>query len=221
MRDVMIATPSYDGSIEAWYVHSLANTIKQGLANGINFVPIFITSDALIQRARNDLLKIAIEGDFDGMLWIDGDVEWDSSWAVDLFNRDEDVIGGTYPKKTDAEELYAIKISDFNEHENGLLKAEGLGMGFVKVSKAAMHAVWDASPAYENVGGRDSRMAFNIEVIDGSLYSEDMVFFRRLKDAGYDLWVDPKMCLNHIGSKKFIGDFAGYVKRIREYPENM
>ena len=100
MKNILIATPSYDGKLDVWYVNSLTNTVILGLQNYIEFHPVFMSYDALIQRSRNDLLEIAFSNDFDHILWIDSDIEWNPEWAVKLILSDKDVIGGTYPKKS-------------------------------------------------------------------------------------------------------------------------
>ena len=216
LRRVMIATPSYDGNVNAWYCNAMVETAKLGLANGINFVHVVIANDALIQRARNDLAKIAAEGDFECVIWIDGDVYWNPEWALELANRPEDIVGGTYRKKTDASEMYAVNIDDLTTYENGLMKANSLGTGFVKVSAKAHKEVFNASQPYKNTGGKDSHMVFDIAIVDGELMSEDTIYFEKLKKLGYEVWLDPKMTLSHIGGKKYDGDFADFAKRVQE-----
>ena len=58
LRNVMIAAPSYDGSVSAWHVSSLVETAKLGLTKGINIIPIYMSYDALVQRARNDIWSL-------------------------------------------------------------------------------------------------------------------------------------------------------------------
>ena len=93
MRKILIATPSYDGKLDVWYTNALINTVMLGLQDEIMFQPVFLSYDALIQRSRNDLIGIAVDGDFDGMLWVDSDIEWNPEWALDLVNSSKDVIG--------------------------------------------------------------------------------------------------------------------------------
>ena len=60
-RKVMIGSPSYDGRIDVWYTNSLVNTIKESFNRDIEIIPIWVSFDALIQRARNDTIKIAMD----------------------------------------------------------------------------------------------------------------------------------------------------------------
>ncbi len=214
IRKVLIATPAYDGRLDVWYTNALVNTIRVAQANGIYVHPVFMSYDALIQRARNDLFALAVEGEYDDMIFIDSDMEWHPMWIMELLERKEDVVGGTARKKTDEAEIYVAKTKDLTVHENGLIKCDGLGTGFVKLSREAFTALWEISPEYTNEG-KTRRMICDVQVVDGQLYSEDTVLFKKLNDLGFDCWLDPKMTCAHIGTKKFYGDMAGFIQRLK------
>lgn len=212
---VLIGTPAHTGQLDVWYVNSLVNSVRIAQERGVFLHPIFMSYDALVQRARNDLIKLAVEGDYDAMFFIDADMEWSPEWIMELLEREEHVIGGTARKKTDDEELYVAKTRDLTIHENGLIKCEGLGTGFVKLSKEALHAVWDMSEPYTDKH-KTSRMVCSVEVIDGELFSEDTMLFRKLGSLGFDMWLAPHMTCGHVGTKKFTGDFMSYIGRLQE-----
>ena len=210
MLKVLIATPAYDGRLDVWYTTSLVNSVRIAQDNGIFLHPVFMSYDALVQRARNDLFKLALE--YDAVIWIDSDLEWNPMWIMELLGSDKDVIGGTYRKKTDEAELYTVKTKDLTAID-GLIKVDGLGMGFLKMSKKAVQALWDASQPYQNEG-REGRMICDIQIVDGQLVSEDNVVTRKLADLGFDIWLDPRMTCCHIGTKKFYGNFEDFAKRL-------
>lgn len=224
MRKVLIATPAYDGRLDVWYTTSLVNAVRVAQANGIFLHPIFMSYDALIQRARNDLFRIAAEGDYDDMIFIDSDIEFDPMWIMELLSYGEDivdgydVVGGTYRKKTDDAELYAIKTQNLAPSENGLIEVECLGTGFVRLSRKAFMALWESSEKYQNEG-REGRMVCDVKVIDGQLVSEDNVMFIKLRQLGFKIWLAPLMTCVHVGTKKFYGNFDDFVKRLMQVPK--
>ena len=209
---VLIATPAHDGKLDVWYTTSLVNTVRVAQASNVFIHPVFLSYDALVQRARNDLIALAIEGEYDALIFIDSDMEWNPLWVMELLARPEDVVGGTARKKTDDAEIYVLKTSDLTVHPNGLIKCEGLGTGFVKLSRKALRALWDNSPEYHNEG-KVRRMICNVEIVDGQLYSEDVSMFRKLNALGFDCWLDPRMTCAHIGIKKFVGNLQSYLSR--------
>jgi len=210
MLKVLIATPAYDGRLDVWYTTSLVNSVRIAQENGIFLHPVFMSYDALVQRARNDLFRIGLE--YDAVIWIDSDLEWNPMWIMELLGSDKDVIGGTYRKKTDDAEMYTVKTKDLTATD-GLIKVDGLGMGFLKISKKAVQALWDVSQPYQNEG-REGRMVCDIQIVDGQLVSEDNVMTKKLVDLGFDIWLDPRMTCCHIGTKKFYGNFEDFAKRL-------
>jgi len=215
MRQVMIGTPCYDGKVDCRYADSLANTIKAA-GTGLNICPVYMPYDALIQRSRNDLLKIAVETGVDDLIFIDSDQAWRPDWFFRLLAHPVDVVGGAVPKKSDTEQynVRSVKFPIPVDAATGLLVVDGVGTGFLRLSKRALQAVWLASPAYDD-GGKASRMAFDVRIIDGRLYSEDTVFCESLKALGFQIHVDPTITCAHVGTKVWGGDFAGYLARIR------
>lgn len=215
VRKVLIATPSHDGRLDVWYTSSLVNTIRVAQSEGIFVHPIFMSYDALVQRARNDLFRIAVEDKYDDMIFIDSDLEWNPMWIMELLHREEDVVGGTYRKKNDNVEMYVIKTRNIQSSDNGLIKVDGLGTGFVKLSRKAFMALWDSSEPYQNED-REGRMVCDIKIVNGELCSEDVVLFQKLTALGFDVWLDPKMTCVHIGTKKFYGNFEDFIKRLAQ-----
>jgi hypothetical protein len=206
---VLIATPAHDGRLDVWYTTSLVNSVRIAQENGIFLHPVFMSYDA---GAEGEERSVPLALDYDAVIWIDADLEWHPMWIMELLASDKDVIGGTYRKKTDDAELYTVKTKNLAA-EDGLIKVDGLGLGFVKMSKKAIADLWEASEPYENEG-RECRMVCDIGIIDGQLVSEDNMVAKKLKDLGFDMWLDPRMTCCHIGTKKFYGNFEDYAKRL-------
>lgn len=213
MRKVLIGTPSHDGKVDVWFANSLVNTVRLSYEKNVIVAPIYMAYDSLVQRARNDLVKLAIEQDFDDLIFIDSDQEWDPAWIFTLLDHDADVVGGTVVKKSDEVAFNVKALPDGLNEVNGLMEVECVGTGFMRISREALKKVWDVSPEYKNEG-RTCRMVFDIQIIDGDLVSEDNVFCRKWRDLGGKVYIDPAMTCNHIGVKKYTGNFQEYLKAV-------
>ena len=214
MRRVLIGTPSYDGRIDVWFANSLIATVKEAEKKGIFVHAIYTSYDSLIQRARNSLVKLALDGKYDDIFFIDSDTEWEPEWFFRLLERPEPVVGGALIKKTD-KEGYTVKLLDkqlkFSE-DGKLIQADGVGTGFLKVSRFALEKLWLASDPYTSEG-EEHRMVFDIKVENGDLISEDYVLCNKWKNLGYKVWLDPTITCNHIGIKKFKGDLNKFLDK--------
>ena len=213
MRKVLIGTPAYDGKVDVWYANSLVNTIRMSYEKDVVIVPVYMAYDSLVQRARNDLVKLAIEEDFDDLIFIDADQEWDPAWIFKLLDSNKDVIAGTVVKKSDQPAFNVKALKDGVKLDGELAEVDCVGTGFMRISKNALKQVWDASEEYTNEG-KTCRMVFDIKVVDGQLVSEDNVFCRKWHDLGGKVYIDPSMTCNHVGVKKYTGNFMEYIKAI-------
>lgn len=219
-RKVLLGTPCYDGRLDVWYTNSLCNTIKKSFEHDIEIIPIWISFDALLQRARNDTIQVALEMECDDLIFIDSDIEWVPADFFKLLNYAEDVVGGTYPKKSSIEEYVVRQLQKKPIDPNtGLLEVNGLGTGFVKLSKLAMQYLWDSSEMYiDPKDGKERRMIFDVVIKNQSLHSEDIYMFDKLIEGGFKVWLDPSITCNHSGPKKFTGDFKSWYDRTNILP---
>ena len=214
MRKVLIGTPSYDGRIDVWFANSLMSTVKKSIEKDIHVHAIYTSYDSLVQRARNSLVKLALDGGYDDLFFIDSDVEWETEWFFNLLDRPEPIVGGALIKKTD-KEGYTIKLTDKNlkySKDKKIIEVDGVGTGFLKVSRFALEKLWEMSDEYESEG-ESHRMIFDIKVENGDLISEDYVLCNKWKKLGYKVWVDPNITCNHVGIKKFKGNFKNFIKK--------
>jgi glycosyltransferase involved in cell wall biosynthesis len=214
MRKVLIGTPSYDGRIDTWFADSLIRTIKQSISENVEIHIIYPSYDSLIQRARNDLFRMAIEGNYDTLFFIDSDVEWEPEWFFRLLSRPEPVVGAALVKKSD-KEGYTVKIIDkelkYSEDQK-LLEVEGVGTGFLKVDKFALDKIWEMSEPYFHEG-KDNRMVFDVKIENGDLISEDYIMCNKWKSLGYRVWIDPTITCNHNGVKKYKGNLKQFLDK--------
>ena len=215
-RRVIIGTPSYDGKVDCFFMYSMIETVKLGLTLGVEIIPIQICHDALIQRARNDLIAIALESECDDLIFMDSDQEWEPSWIFKLLDYDVDVVGGVVPKKSDVP-MFNVKAlkTGINIDENGLMEVESVGTGFLRVSKKALKAVSEMSKEYKNEG-KIRKMAFDIQIVDGELVSEDNVFCSKWRSLGNKVYIDPSMTCSHIGIKKWEGNFLAFLDALKK-----
>ena len=214
MRRVLIGTPSYDGRIDVWFANSLVQTVKIAEKKGIFVHAIYTSYDSLVQRARNSLFRLALTGGYDDLFFIDSDCEWKPEWFFNLLDRPEPIVGGALIKKTD-KEGYTVKLLDKQlkySQDKKLIEVDGVGTGFMKVSRFALEKLWEMSEPYTSEG-EEHRMICDIKVENGDLISEDYVIANKWRGLGYKIWLDPTITLNHIGTKKFKGDFAKFIQK--------
>jgi hypothetical protein len=216
MRRVLLGTPCYDGKVHVEFLESVIGTLAMAPSHGVAIFPVQVCHDALIQRARNDLVAMALEAQCDDLIFIDADQSWDPAWIFKLLGCPEEVVGGAVPKKSDTDIDFNIKLlPDWTyDPEAQLMEVESIGTGFLRISRTALQAVWDISPAYVE-RGISKRMVFDVQLTEaGEIISEDNVFCRKWRSTGNKVWVDPSITCDHIGIKTYRNNFAEFIKHI-------
>lgn len=222
MRTVLLAAPSYDGTVNVWHANSLAETCKIGLVNNINVLPLYMSYDALIQRARNDIFKLAYDTKVDDLVFVDCDVDWNPMDFFKLLSHDAEIVGAVVPKKSDFEQ-YAVKILPegllLNEASsslhNCLVEVAAVGTGFLRIRKDAIEKIWEYSDEYTEPHKTEPvKMVFNVGILNGQLCSEDVYFCESWRHNGGKVFIDPTINVGHTGVKRWIGDFYNWSKNL-------
>lgn len=214
-RRVLIGTPTLDGRVDVWYCDSLLQSIKMSLDKDVFLHAIYPSYDSLLQRSRNSLVKLALEQEFDDLVFIDSDIQWDPEWLFKILQMPEPVIGGALVKKSDTNEGYTVQLLNKDLKWNStkeLFEVDGVGTGFMKVSRFALEKLWETSKPYTDESG-EQRMIFDITINDkGELVSEDYTMCNKWKELGYKVWVLPEITCNHLGVKKWKGNFKKFIE---------
>lgn len=222
-RRVLIGTPAHTGVADVHYITSFAQTLRLCIANNIDMREIFLAYDALVQNARNDIVKLALEHDFDDLIFIDGDQAWEPEWVLRLLSYPVDCVGAAVRKKTDQEELYNVRAaggvnSITTDPATGLMTAPdmALGTGFLRLSKRALQVLWDNSEKYEGfINKAPSTWIFDVRPVNGKLVGEDTHMSDKLRKHGIQTYLAPGMTCAHIGPKKFVGNFDAWLAKAR------
>ena len=215
MRRVLIGTPSYDGRIDVWFANSLISTVKIAEKKGIHVHAIYTSYDSLIQRARNSLFRLALQGGYDDLFFIDSDCEWEPEWFFRLLDRPEPIVGGALIKKSE-KEGYTVKLVNKElkwSQDKKIIEVDGVGTGFMRLTKSAIQQLWNISEPYSSEG-EEHRMICDIKVENGDLISEDYVIANKWRSLGNKVWLDPTITINHIGTKKYKGNFKQFIDKL-------
>jgi hypothetical protein len=107
----MIGTPVYDGKIELDFMVSMFKTMELCILNDIEMTLKTIVGCSLIQKARDELFRMAYEAEVDDLIFIDSDQGWEQKDFGNLISPTVDVIGGAVVSKSDLSH-YNVKTFD-------------------------------------------------------------------------------------------------------------
>jgi len=218
---IFIAVPCIDKKVFCNCHQSLMNSLQVLLACNIPFMFSYEVGLPYISMARNNLVRKFMASDCSHMVFIDSDVGFAPGIFHDLIISKEDVIGGAYPKKQDSEE-YAVRLKKGDDggviFNNGVLLAEGLATGFLKISREAIVKMQEAYPELRYNDGMTNQPTYNFFgefKVDGRMFYDDYGFCHLWEKTGGQLWCLPNITFTHSGSKDYKGNFHDFLARPR------
>lgn len=207
MKRVLIATPCLDQKVDAYFVHSLCESIKLGLQHNLDIKCVFLANESILPMARNELFKLAYDENYDTMVFIDDDEYWNENALIEILQSEKDVIAVPVVNKGDKKFGYNVWLSDdYQKDQDGYIKIEKCGAGFLKLSRKVVVDLWNSNTElFFHTKKLKNICEYTLE--NGSFVGEDITLSKKIKELGYDIWLNPKYTISHIGNKMYKGDF--------------
>jgi len=209
MTKLFIATPAFDGKVNVSYACSLAETRLYLASLSIQTVLRIHTSGSLLVRERNDLIKAFLESDCTHILCIDSDIAWNPVDVQRMINFDEDFVASLYPARGPEKCFLFRGIYGENKRmevsEKKLLQMAYIPAGFMLLKRNVLEKMIEFFPELyyepkdEGLKHTKGYCLFDTQVWDGEFWGEDYVFCRRARQAGFKIWIDPTIVLDHAG----------------------
>ena len=207
MKKVLIATPCLDQKVDAYYVHSLGESIKLGLKHNLDINVVFLANESILPMARNELFNLAYHQNYDIMVFIDDDEYWDAKALIDILLSDKDVITIPVVNKSDKQVKYNVDLVSKQVDSDGYAQANTTGTGFVKLTRKVFTQLWESNTELE-FRGKKLKNICEYTFCNGSFVGEDITLSKKIKELGYTIWVYTKHTVSHIGNKMYVGDFT-------------
>jgi hypothetical protein len=208
MNKVLIATPCLDQKVDAYFVHSLCESIKLGIKNNLDIRCVFLANESILPMARNELFALAYKENYDSMVFIDDDESWSEHALIEIIKSTKDVICVPVVNKGDKDITFNVWLSkDLNKDESdGYLKINKCGTGFLKLSRKVIEDLWHSNTelVFRN---KKLKNICEYTYINGDFVGEDITLTNKIKELGYDIWLNPNHTVSHIGNKMYRGDF--------------
>jgi hypothetical protein len=208
MKKVLIATPALDQKVDCYFTNSLCQSIRLGLKNDIDINCVMLANESILPMARNELMYLAYTEEYDDVVFIDADELWEPQGLIDIIQSPKDVVCLPVVNKTDRKEEYNIWFKpDSKMDSDGYISLDKTGAGFLKLSKKAIIDLYESNP-HLHFRNKVLSLIFNYEQDAESFIGEDITVSNKLKELGYDIWMNPKYTVYHIGNKMYTGNFA-------------
>lgn len=213
MKKVLIATPCLDQKVDAYFVHSLCESIKLGTKHNLDIRCVFLANESILPMARNELFALAYKENYDTMVFIDDDESWDEKVLIEILLSEKDVITVPVVNKGDKDISYNIFLPEKIEidDKDGYIKTRKTGTGFLKLSRKVIVDLWESNTEVL-FRSRPLKHICEYGIHVDSFVGEDITLSKKLNELGYTIWVCPHHTVSHIGNKMYKGNFAKSIE---------
>jgi hypothetical protein len=220
--NLFVGTPAYGCQVHIDYFNSMMALKTGAIKKGINVDFGLIGNQSLVPKARNALIShVYSHKQYTHLIFIDADIGIPNFCIPHLLSRQVDVIGIPVPLKGyNKDGSPVLNTGDIFNIKDGLGETNYIGNAVLMLSRKAIDSLIEISQPYllDNNYTRGDQITekhydvFKIGVFnikdknsDKSIYlSEDYYICYKLKESGYNIYVDLTVPVKHNGMHGFI-----------------
>jgi hypothetical protein len=211
------AIPCYDGKIFTETTVSLLESSSQLAMNQVSHQFIMLRGGALIDAVRNELIhRFLTMTKADTLICIDADItfSFDMMKRLLVYSHHYPIVCGAYTSKTE-DPRFIITTADNKLDENGLLPIKSMGFGFVAIQRQVLEDMKPFLDTYHmKEYGTDVHAYFRLLIENNKYTGEDIYFFNKAREAGFQPMLDPQIELGHLGTKHYTTPFKAVLNQI-------
>lgn len=206
--DVLIATPGR--MLHAEYVQSLVETCA--LLDKLGITYKFLNKySSLVASARELTILDSFSHEYgrvndvasgkytySKIIWIDSDISWEPQEFLRLYSSEKPIIGGLYQTGPDGTVAVSINNAQGNPRfvnktefflDSEPVKVDGIGFGFLCVASGVFEKM--QRPWFKTRTIRWPDVPYETDM------GEDYSWCVSAKEAGFDIWLDPLVNVEH------------------------
>jgi len=217
-KSIQVATPTSRSGLMPEYVLSTVDAMFYLTQHTQMDVKYKIFTSALTIQGRNSIMENCKS---DYLMMIDSDMVFKRDAIEHLVKQDKDVISGVAYKKAPPFEPVVANLTpnkqsyqffaDFPKDKS--FQCEGVGGAFLLIKKKVIDAF---TPEVIAKMGKPFNTKYRK---NGNVISEDFSFCERVRELGFEIWVDPIPDLGHVGFHLYGNrDYKAY-NRIQDLKE--
>jgi hypothetical protein len=208
--------PSYGGIVSDKTAISLFNLGKTLVRNNIDHGILSMSNQSLITRGRSKMANFFLNNtEYEYLFFLDSDIGFDPNDVLKLLSHKKDIVSGAYPMKSIPLE-WNFSLSQNGKRENDLVAIDRIGIGFTLIHRNVFESLIKKYGEELKFMPKESKNeVLTIEELNNSYHffselkyqntylPEDLSFFERAKNCGFQPWMDVSINLSHVGSYVF------------------
>jgi hypothetical protein len=193
----LLATPLHTGAADREFIIGLLQ------AHGLYAAWTCLEGQANISRARDILAAQFLASDCTSLIFVDGDVGFSRQDLQWLLESPYPITGGLYQRKNGSGQWVCVPqpaAGTPSAEQPNYRRVQRVGTGFLRIDRVVFEKLISGAHAVEYpLDNNRIHQFFPSGVLDGHFLSEDYFFCELAARAGFDIHIDTRIRLKHVG----------------------
>jgi hypothetical protein len=214
LRKVMLATPVFNESCEMFYVHSLCESAKALLVNGIALTQVLYSAADGRHMAINQAITDAWSNGFDGLAIVSSDVNWEPQALYELITTNKDCaaipVASEHGLNVTVGEISRLQ----QDLPSGEIKVQSTTADFIYFSPYALSRLCSTHHSISYMG-KDVKVIVDSGDSFGFWAEENEILRSKLSELNIEMWVIPDYTARTRRLQFFAGDFSAELAKLK------
>jgi hypothetical protein len=193
----LLATPLHTGAADREFIIGLLQ------AHGLYAAWTCLEGQANISRARDILAAQFLASDCTSLVFVDGDVGFSRQDLQWLLESPYPITGGLYQRKNGSGQWVCVpqpELAITPAAQPNYRCVQRIGTGFLRIDRVVFEKLINGKHVVEYpLDNNRLHQFFPSGVLDGHFLSEDYYFCELAARAGFDIHIDTRIRLKHVG----------------------
>ena len=213
MKRILLATITEADVCSASFCVSLAETVKVGIINDLDIVPIFIPANGNWSMAFNRGATLAHQEKLDGFLCVSPRISWQPESLLELIGSNKDAVAMPVATKGGFEVQLGEIARLQEDEESGEIKVKSASLDCIYLSPYAINQLCATHPAV-SYRGADVKLIIQSGDIYNAYFDPSEILAYRLREQGIELWINRKHTAHRQDSIEYRNNFDEALREI-------
>ena len=213
MKRILLAVITEGDHCVAPFCSSLVQSVKVGLANDVEFFPVFFEADGNWSMGFNQGVTLAWGEKLDGFVCVSPRVSWDAEALIALVNSDKDSVALPVATRNG----FQVQLGEIArlQDDGREIKVQGASLDFIYLSPYALDRLCETHPFVDYKGNQVKLILQSGDIYTAYFDPADILAYR-LREQGIELWVNYKLTAHRSDSIEYTANFEQVLSELKQ-----
>jgi hypothetical protein len=213
MKRILLAVITEGDHCVAPFCSSLVQSVKVGLANDVEFFPVFFEADGNWSMGFNQGVTLAWGEKLDGFVCVSPRVSWDTEALIALVNSDKDSVALPVATRNG----FQVQLGEIArlQDDGREIKVQGASLDFMYLSPYALDRLCETHPFVDYKGNQVKLILQSGDIYTAYFDPADILAYR-LREQGIELWVNYKHTAHRSDSIEYTANFEQVLSQLKQ-----